>query len=128
MTELRSPCTPYHFRMDETPSVVEPELSIPGFYDADRRETLLLVPLRHEVDIEKLQQFIAELQAQALVFLRSIRRLTFTDIASGETTIEHRLRERERSVARLCCITSSTKPSSIAVVRSRLSLVVAVAR
>jgi hypothetical protein len=90
-------CNPYHFQMDETPSVVDPEPSIPGFYDAARRETLLLVPLRREVDIEKLQQFIAELGAQALVFLRSIKRLSFTDIGSGETSIEHRLRERERS-------------------------------
>src|SRR5205823_9111041 len=41
-------CNPYHFQMDETPSVVDPEPSIPGFYNADRRETLLLVPLRRE--------------------------------------------------------------------------------
>lgn len=94
-------CNPYHFQMDEIPSIVEAESPIPGFYDANRRETLLVVPLRREVDIEMLRQFIAELGAQALVFLRSIRRLSFTDITSGETTIEHRLRERERSVVRL---------------------------
>jgi hypothetical protein len=82
-------CNPYHLQMDGTPSVVEPESSIPGFYDAARRETLLLVPLRREVDIEKLQQFVAELGAQALVFLRSVRRLSFTDNARGEAPIEH---------------------------------------
>lgn len=94
-------CAPYHFQMDETPTVIEPEPSIIGFYDADRRETLLVVPLRNEVDIEKLREFISGLGAQALVFLRNIRCLSFTDHANGETAIEHRLHERERSVVGL---------------------------
>lgn len=91
-------CNPYHFQMEETPSVLPAEPSISGFYDADRRETLVLVPLRREVDIEKVQEFIAELGPRALVFLRATRRLLYTDLESGETTIEHHLRERERSL------------------------------
>lgn len=94
-------CNPYHFQMEETPSVVAPEPSISGFYDADRRETLVVIPLRSEVIVEKMQEFIAELGPRALVFLRSIRRLLYTDLASDETIIEHRLREPERSLVSL---------------------------
>jgi hypothetical protein len=93
-------CRPYHFRMDETPLVVAPAPSIAGFHDAARRETLLVVPLHGQIDTDALQQFIAELGTQSLVFLRSIRRLTFTDLASGRT-IEHRLRERVQSIVSL---------------------------
>src|SRR5204863_130015 len=84
----------YHFQLDETPSVIDAESSIHGFYDADRRETLLVVPLRREVDLEELEQFIVGLGAQALVFLRSTRRLLYMDFVSGQTMIDHRLRER----------------------------------
>src|SRR5262249_2418108 len=94
-------CDPYHFRMDETPSVIDPVSSIPGFYDAGRRETLLVVPLHHEIDVDALRQFIQSLGTQSLVFLRSIRRLSYTDIPSGRTTVDHRLRESERSTITL---------------------------
>jgi hypothetical protein len=94
-------CKPYHFQMDETPAIIEPAASISGFYDADRRETLVVVPLRPEIDTAELRNFIADFGAQALIFLRSVRSVSLTDLASGETVINHRLRERERATLAL---------------------------
>jgi hypothetical protein len=63
-------CDPYHFRMDEIPAPCPPEPAIDGFYDPAGRETLLVVPLHAEVDVEALKQFTADLGTRALVFLR----------------------------------------------------------
>jgi hypothetical protein len=89
-------CHPYHFRMDEIPAVCEPEPAIPGLYDPSQRETLLVVPLESWVDTQALGRFVAELGARALVFLRSIRRVSLIDLGSGKRAVDHRLREGSR--------------------------------
>jgi hypothetical protein len=94
-------CDPYHFRMDEIPAPCPPEPAIDGFYNPAARETLLVVPLHGEVDAEALKQFIADLGTQALVFLRSIRRVALIDPENGIALIDHRLDERQRRSAQL---------------------------
>ena len=89
-------CDPYHFRMDEIPAPCPPEPAIDGFYDPAARETLLVVPLHGEVDVEALKQFTADLGTRALVFLRSIRRVALIDLKTGVALVDHRLQERQR--------------------------------
>jgi hypothetical protein len=94
-------CDPYHFRMDEIPAPCPPESAIDGFYDPAARETLLVVPLHGEVDVEALKQFTADLSTRALVFLRSIRRVALIDLKTGVALVDHRLQERQRRNAEL---------------------------
>ena len=89
-------CDPYHFRMDEIPAPCSPESTIDGFYDPSARETLFVVPLHSEVDVDALKQFITDLGARALVFLRSIRRIALIDPETGVALVDHRLEERRR--------------------------------
>lgn len=94
-------CHPYHFRMEERPAVLRPERSVEGIYDSAKRETLLVVPLNPRVDADALEQFVAGLGAQSLVFLRSIRRVVLIDPQTRRATVEHKLRERGRRTASL---------------------------
>jgi hypothetical protein len=59
-----------------------------------RRETLLLVPLADSVDTSPLSAFVADLGTQALVFLRSIRRIGMIDLKTG---VARRRREAAQS-------------------------------
>lgn len=94
-------CHPYHFRMDEVPTVCRPEEAIPGFYDPSARETMLVVPLDADVDHEALRQFVVDLGARSLVFLRSIRRLVLVDVTSGVVVADHQLMQRGRKTITL---------------------------
>lgn len=69
---------PFHFVMaDDGPVVCDPEASIPGVYDPERRDTMLVIPLEPSVTCASVAEAVAELDVDALVFLRSIRTLGF---------------------------------------------------
>lgn len=89
-------CHPFHFRMEQTPRACSPEPAIPDLYDPARRDTLLVVPLKVSVDLEALHAFVTELGTQSVVFLKSIRRLSFFDLKLAKRTVDHHLLERER--------------------------------
>lgn len=85
-------CVPFHFRMDANgPVPRDPEPPIEGIYSPERHETLILVPLRGDVDIEALVQFLEGLGSRVLLFLRSVRRISLVDLRTGKRTVDHRL-------------------------------------
>lgn len=95
---IEAHCRPYHFRMGEAPIACPPELDIPGLYDAGARETVLVVPLSVDIESTALEQFMTDLGAKALVFLRSVRRVTLVALETGTTLVDHRLHQRRREV------------------------------
>jgi hypothetical protein len=69
---------PFHFVMaDDGPVVCDPETGIPGVYDPERRDTMLVIPLKPSVTCASVAEAVAELDVDALIFLRSIRTLGF---------------------------------------------------
>lgn len=69
---------PFHFVMTEDgPVVCDPEAGIPGVYDPERRDTMLVIPLAPSVTCASVAEAVAELDVDALIFLRSIRTLGF---------------------------------------------------
>jgi hypothetical protein len=74
---------PFHFVMkDDGPVVCDPEVGIPGVYDPVRRHTMLVIPLAPSVTCASVAEAVAELDVDALVFLRSIRTLAFRRIGT----------------------------------------------
>lgn len=91
-------CAPFHFRMHgDAPVVCAPVKAITGLYVPDRRETLLSIPLLPEIDVGALSSFVEQLGTRVLVFLRSVRRLSLVDAATGARTVDHRLVEKDRT-------------------------------
>lgn len=82
LSSLGGPITlhapPFHFIIaDDGPVVCDPEARIPGVYEPERRDTMLVIPLKRSVTCESVAEAVAELDVDALVFLRSIRTLGF---------------------------------------------------
>jgi len=74
---------PFHFIMETSgPVACEPEEAISGIYDPLARDTMLLLPLNDEVDDEQIAEAVQELNTDALLFLRAVRRLEFKDLAT----------------------------------------------
>ncbi|PHS19332.1 MAG: hypothetical protein COA78_00330 [Blastopirellula sp.] len=73
--------SPFHFVMcTDGPELCDPEPSIEGVYDSARRDTMLTVPLEPTVTRERVIDAVRELGVDALIFLKSIRRLHFHDL------------------------------------------------
>lgn len=91
-------CSPFHFRMGaEGPEVCAPVEPVAGLYHPERCETLVLVPLLPDVDVDGLARFVEELGTEALVFLGSVRRLSLVDAQTGFFLADHRLTEEEHA-------------------------------
>jgi hypothetical protein len=58
---------------------------------------LFIVPLSSAVVLDKLVAYVEGLGSGSLLFLRSVRRLSFVDLESGVRTVDHRLVSRNRS-------------------------------
>lgn len=87
-------CVPFHFRIEGMgPVVCRPARPIAGLYRPERRETLLVVPLLRSVDTNALIEFVQNLSSRALLFLRSVRRLSLVEPKTGKRVIDHRLVE-----------------------------------
>lgn len=79
---LGSPITlhasPFHFVMAEDgPISIEPYPDVDGVYRASLRDTMLVIPLLESVTSDKVVEAVRELNADSLIFLRSIRTLQF---------------------------------------------------
>lgn len=84
---------PFHFVMETAgPEVCEPERAIEGVFDPNARETMLLVPLNDDVDDEQIAAAVKELNTDALLFLRTVRRLEFHDLATPARSCEFELK------------------------------------
>lgn len=69
---------PFHFVMTaDGPEACEPAPDVIGVYDAARRDTMLVIPLAPAVTLESVVDAVRELDVDALIFLKSIRRLDF---------------------------------------------------
>lgn len=86
-------CAPFQFRIEaDGPVVSSPVAPIKGFYTPSRHETLFVVPLLRSVDLDDLRRFVAErLGPRSLVFLQSVRRLSFVRLPSAERVTDHLL-------------------------------------
>ena len=74
--ELHAP--PFSFVMgDDGPDPCKPKPDIAGVYDAGGRDTMLAIPLVSSVTCESVIDAVCELDVDALIFLRSIRKLHF---------------------------------------------------
>ena len=76
---------PFHFIMETSgPVACPPEDAVPGVYDPMARHTMLLIPLNDEVDDEQIAAAVRELNTDALLFLRTVRRLEFNDLVAPD--------------------------------------------
>lgn len=74
-------CVPFHFEMQaESPVALSPAEPIPQVYEPGRRDTMLVVPLNAGVDGADVRVAVAELGVGSLLFLKTVRRLTFVDL------------------------------------------------
>jgi hypothetical protein len=96
-------CAPFQFRVEpKGPVVSDPVSAIKGFYAPTKHETLFVVPLLPSVKIDELRAFVAdELGPKTLLFLRSVRRISFVELPSGNRIVDHRLIDGERTTVRL---------------------------
>ncbi|MHC8334148.1 sacsin N-terminal ATP-binding-like domain-containing protein [Pseudomonas sp. LB3P25] len=70
--------SPFHFVMGlDGPVSVEPHPNVQGIYEADRRDTMLVIPLVEKVSGKNVIDAVRELNVDSLIFLRSIRTLHF---------------------------------------------------
>jgi len=80
---------PFHFIMG--PGGPEPcgaEKEVLGVYDPAARDTMLLLPLNDEVAAQQVLDAVRELNSDALLFLRSVRRLQFANLAASDQSCE----------------------------------------
>ena len=91
---------PFHFRMsDDAPEWVNPAPEIPGFYQPDARDTMLVVPLNQEIQDIQLYEAIDSLGVESLMFLRHILSLSFVDLDATENNRTFSIRtERVREI------------------------------
>lgn len=85
LLSLGSPITlhasPFHFVMGAGgPELCVPEPNIGGVYDSARRDTMLTIPLDSRVTRDSVIDAVRELGVDALIFLKSIRKLHFHDL------------------------------------------------
>ncbi|MFC3784088.1 hypothetical protein GGR90_000738 [Sphingopyxis italica] len=92
---------PFHFVMTGSgPVACEPESDVPSVYRPSQRDTMLVIPLAPSVSPESIAAAVRELDADALIFLKSIRRIDF-----------HHLGEPSRNFAFAINVTPERKGS-----------------
>jgi hypothetical protein len=92
-------CAPFQFRIEQDgPVVSEAVPGIKGFYAPSNHETLLVVPLLASVKVDELCAFVAdELAPRSLLFLRSVRRISFVELPAARRVVDHRLTDGKRT-------------------------------
>ena len=103
---LEMHCAPFHFAMLENgPEWVDPPSPIVDYYQPDVRDTMMIVPLRPEIQDSDIHKAVSSLGVASLIFLRHIRSLTFFDLEACENnqtfSIEsERVRETELHIGK----------------------------
>lgn len=80
--------SPFHLVMDaDGPEPCEPEPDIPGIYNGEHRDTMLVIPLFSKVTSQRIAEAVSELSAESLIFLKSIRELTYHEIGNPKSRL-----------------------------------------
>lgn len=89
---LKLHASPFHFVMgDEGPEPCEPEAGIPGVYDPGQRHTLLTIRLSPKVKVAAVADAVRELGVDSLIFLKSIRTLSFRHLDAPEQDLDFKV-------------------------------------
>lgn len=89
--EFEVHCPPYHFAIaDMLIRAVGERPGYPRFWDAGHPDTLFAMRLREDYPDDGIAKWFAQLQADDLIFLRSVRRLELTS-SEGELLAHHEL-------------------------------------
>ena len=95
-------CPPFHFQVEAAGlHRTAPEPAIPGFYDPDRHETLLVLDLDKRYGKPFFVHWLGQWDASSLVFLRALRSIKLVDLASGRALVEHTLKQTSQSELKL---------------------------
>lgn len=93
---------PFHFVMHaDGPEVCPAEAHIKRVYDPASRDTMLRLPLNSEVEVEQIGNAIDELNANSLVFLRTVRRLEFFDLTEKHRNISYEVDVRREGAKKI---------------------------
>lgn len=77
---LQVHCPPYHAELlNQTVRRVPPEEPVPSFYEPAARETLLRLPLAAPLPAAAVKEWLENIAASGLVFLRSVRNVCLLD-------------------------------------------------
>lgn len=72
---------PFHLVMGAGgPEPCDPEPDVPEIYSSAQRDTMLVVPLSPKITSDAIAAAVADLSAQSLFFLKSIRELRYDDL------------------------------------------------
>jgi hypothetical protein len=95
-------CTPFHFEIEKAGlHRTAPEAAIPGFYDPDQAETLLVLDLNKGYNKRFFVDWLTEHDAASLLFLRQLRSIKLVDLNSGRSLVEHTLKHTGRRELKL---------------------------
>ena len=95
-------CAPFHFAMQaEYPVAVEAATAVPDVYAPGRRETMLVVPLNPGVDAQGVREAVADLGVGSLIFLKTVRQLSFVDLDAPDAPNAYELRTEAPQAATL---------------------------
>lgn len=89
-------CPPFSFEIRDGRVIrARPARRIKSFWDPDARETLFVLRLAEGLDVGFFREWFRRWEAESLLFLR-LRRLTFVDLRSRKTSVDHQLIEERR--------------------------------
>jgi hypothetical protein len=74
--------------LDDGPVALDPPAAVDSIYRPDHNETMVVVPLRPEVQDDELIAAVASLGFASLIFLRTVRRLSFHDLEQSDRDTE----------------------------------------
>lgn len=78
-------CSPYHFAVEKgSIDAIEPVRQIRYLFDASAGETLLILDLDQEFDVEDVEGWIRAIDASHLLFMDHVRSLSLTDLRTGQ--------------------------------------------
>lgn len=84
-SKLSVHCPPYHFSVERGMlQSIEPVQAIRGLFDPSQNETLLIVNLDGEYEVDDVQEWIHAIDASHLLFLDTVRTLTLSDARAGK--------------------------------------------
>lgn len=87
---IRLHAPPFHFVMaDDGPEPCDPEPDVSSVYEAARRHTLLAIPLAPEVGVEAIAGAVRDLNMECLMFLKSIRALSFRNLDDPAQNLDY---------------------------------------
>lgn len=113
-TRMEVHCAPYHFEVvDQRLRDVRPSRSITNVYEPGSGETMLVLDLRPDYDVDALPGWARSWDVSSMLFLDSVRRIAVVD--RGQLVVEHELLVEESDSVQIPCAAGLTS-----VARTRL--------